>query len=101
MQGITMLDILRDIRTLSEFKRNTPRLLRQLKKTGDPIILTLNGKAEVVLLPAGAYQRLQQALERLETIEGIREGLEDMYAGRMLDLQEARQEAAKKHGIQA
>jgi prevent-host-death family protein len=96
-----MIDITRDIRTLSEFKRNTSDLLRQLRKTGEPIILTLNGKAEVVMLDAHAYQKLQQALEHWETVEGIREGLEDMRAGRTLSLDEARKEAKRKYGVQA
>jgi prevent-host-death family protein len=96
-----MLDIRRDIRTLSEFKRNTVQLIRQLKKTGEPIILTLNGKAEVVILDAAWYGRVREALDRLETLEGIHDGLEDMAAGRMLSLEDAREEAAKKYGVQA
>src|SRR5229473_6448061 len=96
-----MLDIRRDIRTLSEFKRNTVQLVRQLKKTGEPIILTLNGKAEVVILDAASYGRVREALDRLETLEGIHEGLKDMAAGRMLSLEDAREEAAKKYGVQA
>ena len=96
-----MLDITRDIRTLSEFKRNTTRLLRQLRKTGEPIILTLNGKAEVVMVNARAFQKLQQALHRWETVEGIREGLEDMRAGRTISLKDAREEVKRKYGVQA
>ena len=96
-----MLDIRRDIRTLSEFKRNTVRLVRQLKRTREPIILTLNGKAEVVILDAASYGRVREALDRLGTLEGIRDGLEDMAAGRMLSLEDAREEAAKKYGVQA
>jgi prevent-host-death family protein len=95
-----MLDITRDIRTVSEFKRNTSQLLRQLRKTGEPIVLTLNGKAEVVVVDARAYQKLQQALEHWETVEGIREGLEDMRAGRTLSLDEAREEVSGKYGVQ-
>ena len=40
-----MLDIANDIRSLSDFKRNTSELLDRLKKTGNPLILTINGKA--------------------------------------------------------
>jgi len=41
----TMLDIANDIRSLSDFKRNTSELLDRLKKTGNPLVLTINGKA--------------------------------------------------------
>ena len=44
-----MLDIANDIRSLSDFKRNTSELLERLKKTGNPLVLTINGKAELVV----------------------------------------------------
>ena len=50
-----MLDIGNDIRSLSDFKRNTSELLDSLKKTGNPLVLTINGKAEVVVQDAEAY----------------------------------------------
>ena len=56
-----MLDIANDIRSLSDFKRNTSELLDRLKKTGNPLVLTINGKAEVVVQDAEAYQELLSA----------------------------------------
>jgi len=41
--------------------------------------LTINGKAEVVVQDAAAYQTL---LDRLDAIEGIQCGLADVKAGR-------------------
>jgi len=74
-----MLDIANDIRSLSDFKRNTSELLERLKKTGNPLVLTINGKAEVVVQDAAPYQGL---LERVETIEGIQRGLANVKVGR-------------------
>ena len=68
-----------DIRSLSDFKRNTSELLDRLKKTGNPLVLTINGKAEVVVQDAEAYQEL---LERVETIEGLQKRLSAVKAGR-------------------
>lgn len=73
-----MLDLANDIRSLSDFKRNTGDLLQRLRKTGHPLVLTINGKAEVVVQDAEAYQAL---LDRVETIEGIQRGLGDVKAG--------------------
>jgi PHD/YefM family antitoxin component YafN of YafNO toxin-antitoxin module len=70
-----------------------------LRKSGEPIILTLNGRAEVVVLDANSYQKLRESLDRLETLDGIREGVADMRAGRMLTPDDAREEARKKYGI--
>ena len=39
-----MLDLANDIRSLSDFKRNTVELLDRLRKTGHPLVLTINGR---------------------------------------------------------
>src|SRR5438445_13291420 len=91
-----MLDIANDIRSLSDFKRNTSELLDRLKKTGNPLVLTINGKAEVVVQDAEAYQEL---LERVETIEGIQRGLADVKAGRTKPAREVFNRLRRRHGI--
>jgi PHD/YefM family antitoxin component YafN of YafNO toxin-antitoxin module len=55
-----------DIGSLTDFARNTKAHLKKLKRTGRPELLTVNGKAEVVVQNAAAYQRLIEALEELE-----------------------------------
>jgi len=91
-----MLDIANDIRSLSDFKRNTSELLERLKKTGNPLVLTINGKAEVVVQDAEAYQEL---LERVETIDGIQRGLADAKAGRTKPVRQAFNRPRRKHRI--
>jgi PHD/YefM family antitoxin component YafN of YafNO toxin-antitoxin module len=59
----------------------TPDFVRQLKDTGEPIVLTINGKAELVVQDAASYQRLLDVAEQAEVIEGIRQGLADVQAG--------------------
>jgi len=68
----------RDIHSLSTFKRDTAKLVRQMKKTREPVVLTVNGKAELVVQDAESYQKLLEAKDRMEAIEGIRRGLESM-----------------------
>jgi prevent-host-death family protein len=53
-----------DIESLTEFSRNMKANLKRLKRTGRPELLTVNGKAEVVVQSAAAYQRLIEALEK-------------------------------------
>lgn len=91
-----MLDIANDIRSLSDFKRRTSELLDRLKKTGNPLVLTINGKAEVVVQDAEAYQEL---LDRVETTEHIQRGLADVRAGRTKPAREAFDRLRHKHGI--
>lgn len=75
------MDLQRDIHPLTDFKRNTPEFIRQLRESGHPMVLTINGKAELVVQDAKSYQRLLDLADRLETIEAVREGLASMKRG--------------------
>ena len=68
----------RDIQSLSTFKRDTAKFVRQMKKTKAPVVLTVNGKAELVVQDADSYQELLEARDRMEAIEGIKRGLESL-----------------------
>ncbi|PYP87829.1 MAG: prevent-host-death protein [Blastocatellia bacterium AA13] len=68
----------RDIQSLSTFKRDTAKIVRQMKKTKAPVVLTVNGKAELVVQDAESYQELLDAKERMDAIEGIKRGLQSM-----------------------
>jgi prevent-host-death family protein len=91
-----MLDLANDIRSLSDFKRNTVDLLDRIRKTGNPMVLTVNGKAELVVQDAEAYQAL---LDRIETVEGIQRGLADVKAGRTKRAPQVFARLRRKHGI--
>ena len=91
-----MLNLSQDIRSLTEFKRNTSELLEQLKSTGRPLVLTVNGRAEVVVQDAEVYQEL---VDRLEAIEGLRRGLDQARRGKTKPAREALEGIRKKHRI--
>lgn len=75
------MDLERDIHPLTSFKRHTAEFLTQLKSTGQPVVLTINGKAELVVQDAKSYQRLLALAERLETIQAVKEGLASANRG--------------------
>ena len=52
-----------DIGSLTDFARNIKAHLKRLRRTGRPELLTVNGKAEVVVQNASAYQRLIEELK--------------------------------------
>lgn len=72
-----MINLSQDIQSLSTFKRNTNELITQMKQTGNPVILTVNGKAELVVQDAVSYQKLLDSIEQLEAIISIKKGLEN------------------------
>ena len=93
------MDLSRDIHSLTDFKKNTTEFIQQLKATGEPVVLTINGKAALVVQDAASYQKLLDLAEEVRVIEGIRRGLEDMKAGRTISLDDFKDHVRKKHGI--
>ncbi len=99
-----MLNLAHGVDSLTNFKRQTADYLAKLRETGEPIVLTVNGKAEVIVQDAAAYQRLVEAAartDREETVAAIREGLADVAAGRTKKARVALKALAKKYGIPA
>jgi PHD/YefM family antitoxin component YafN of YafNO toxin-antitoxin module len=76
-----MLNLSRDINSLSNFKRNTASFIEQLKDTKSPLVLTVNGVSELVVQSAEGYQQLLDKIEYLETTAGIRQGLHELTEG--------------------
>jgi prevent-host-death family protein len=83
-----MLDIHRDINSLSNFKRNTSEFIRQLKETGQPVVLTINGKSELVVQDTASYQKLLELAEKAEEMESLRVAVEEMKAGKGRPIEE-------------
>ncbi len=75
-----MID-LNEIHSLTDFQRNTREHLERLKKSGKPEVLTVRGRAKVVVQDAEAYQRILDLAENAAAILGIHRGLLGMYAG--------------------
>ena len=53
-----MVNLRQDIHPLTDFKRNTSSFLSLMKKTRRPVVLTVNGKAELVVQDAESYQQI-------------------------------------------
>lgn len=93
-----MID-LRDVRSVTEFQRNIKEYVGQLKKQKTPIVLTVNGRAELVVQDAASYQEILDRLERAETVAAIQRGLEQAQRGEGILLEEAENRLRKKHGF--
>ena len=60
-----------DIFSLSDFQRTTREHIRRLRETGRPEVLTVNGRAELVVYDAATYQEIVDRLERRERHRGV------------------------------
>ncbi len=68
-----------DIRSVTDLKRNTRDILDHLHATGRPVIVTVNGRADSVLLDVRVYEKHLQALNLRKLIAPAEK---DVAAGR-------------------
>jgi prevent-host-death family protein len=94
-----MLDITKDIQSLTTFRRNSAKFMKQLKKSHRPVILAVKGKAEAVVQDAESYQRLLDIAAKADVFEAIREGLDDVALGRTMPANDVFEALRKKHGV--
>jgi PHD/YefM family antitoxin component YafN of YafNO toxin-antitoxin module len=94
-----MSDPSMDFQSLSDFSQNSMTYVEQLKVSGTPLVLTVDGRPEVVVLEAGRYRQLLEMAERAEAIDGIRRGLDSFVRGEGRLASEAFTELRLKHGI--
>lgn len=94
-----MIDLSNDIHSLSAFKRQTSQFVARMKKKRRPVVLTVNGKAELVVQDAASYQRLLELAERAEMMEFLEKSRQDVEAGRTVPARKALEELAKKHKL--
>lgn len=83
---------LSNIHSLSDFQRNTSRHIKEMKESGLPEVLTVNGKAELVVQSAESYQALLDKIELHESARKIERSMQDFRAGKFLTLEEFDQE---------
>jgi prevent-host-death family protein len=94
-----MLDIKKDIHSLTAFRRRPGEFMKQVKKSRRPVVLTVRGKAAAVVQDAQAYQHLLDIAAQADAAEGIRQGLEDVKKGRVRPAKEFFAEFEAEHGI--
>ena len=94
-----MLDITKDIQSLTTFRRRSGDFMKQLKKSKRPVILTVKGKAAAIVQDAEAYQHLLDIAALASAEEGIRQGLEDVKKGRTRPAREFLAEFEATRGI--
>ena len=75
------IDLENDIKPLSEFRANSAKFVKQIKRTKRPLILTQHGKSTAVLLDVSAYQAL---IEKIELLQEIHIGEKQIFEGKYL-----------------
>ena len=94
-----MLDITKDIQSLTTFRRRSGDFMKQLKKSKRPVILTVKGQAAAIVQDAEAYQRLLDIAARVDVHEAIRQGLDDAAQGRTRPARAVFDDLRRRHDI--
>ena len=87
-----------DVMPISELQRNFKEVVSKCERSSEPIYLTRNGSASVVVMDAEAFDREMAIHERVRDREirvqkSIMRGYEDYLAGRFVPLDQALDEA--------
>jgi prevent-host-death family protein len=61
VQRSIIVDLTEDIRSVTDLKRHTREILDHVHATGRPVVLTVNGRADAVILDAAVYQTPAEA----------------------------------------
>ena len=84
-----------DIHTVTEFSRKPAEHIKRLTESKRPEILTVNGKAAVVVQDAETYEKMATLADYAESLQNIRQALSEQ--GRPLS--EFSKEFEARHGI--
>src|SRR5438477_7168990 len=98
MRSLVMID-LTEVHSLTDFQRNARAHIKRHKRSGQPAVLTVNGKAEVIVQDAASYQRLLDAVDRADAIAGINRGLRSMARGKGRPADEVLEAIRRKYKI--
>ncbi len=86
--GMKEVQIADGIVPLGEFKAQASKLLKRIGESGQPMVITQNGRPACVLLSPREYDRIQ---ERQRFLESIAAGLADAESGRTVTTMELRE----------
>ena len=86
------LNISNDIIPLGEFKTAISKWLKSVKNTGQPLVITRNGKPAGVLLSPEEYDHL---IYTKRFLESVFQGLADADRGETYDTDELKSELSK------
>lgn len=93
------METLQNTDSLTHFKENTQEIIDRLKASGQPLVLTVGGEAELVVLAKESYQRILAIVDRAEAIEGIQRGVASMERGEGRPANEVFEDIRKRHRI--
>jgi len=85
--------------SLTDFQRNARSYIDSINETHEPMLLTVNGKVQAVLIDPETYQKAEEQLERARLIAAIRAGEQAVQEGRTTSAEQVFADLKDKHGF--
>ncbi len=98
--GKTMADITNS-RSLTDFQRNARSFIEGINYTKTPMLLTVNGKVEAVLVDPRTFQDMEVSLQRERFLAAIREGEKAIQDGQFRDAEDVYVDLKAKYDLQS
>ena len=87
------INVSSDIIPIGEFKSSMAKWLNTTKKTGQPLIITQNGRPAAVLLSPEEFDNLQY---NKSFVNSVTKGITDIESGNVYDTYELKEELKKR-----
>jgi hypothetical protein len=95
-----MLEVKKGRAARTQDDPTTAQYVDRLSREGRPITLRVDDRPPLLVKDERGYQMLWELIDRIETIEAVREGLRQVEQGRTMPLEDLDRRLRKKHGIQ-
>jgi len=90
------LNVSNDIIPIGEFKINLSKLLKNVKNTGHPLVITKNGRPAGVLISPSEYDKL---VHKNLFLNSVNRGLSDIKSGNVYSTKELKDELKDRSAI--
>ncbi len=88
-----------DIHSITDLQRRTKALIDTVTLTKNPIAITVNGTAQVVVQDAATYEKMVEELEMVHFVNAIREGERAIAEGRVRPVESVFADIRSKNGF--
>lgn len=85
--------------SLTDFQRNAKEFIEGLNHNKEPLLITVNGKVQAILVDPVTYQQMEDYFEKERFISALREGLADIDQGRTRPVEEMYRDLKQKYGL--
>lgn len=85
--------------SLTDFQRNARAAIEKLNEGREPLLVTVNGRVQAVLIDPQSYDEIEEELERKRMVAGIRLALEQAQRGEGVPLEQFVAELKAKYDL--